>query len=177
RPSTVVGTDTGASGPDPRVEEHVGEVAEDLRRHRHAHGHQRADLDEGDVLEEGRLEHHAAEAGIREHGLDHDHARDQVVDLEQDHGNGIDHGVSRGMADDHAAEAHALEHGGPDVGALHHLDHRGADHAHDVAGIEQHDHGHGQHELRGDRPATPRHQRGGARQPTEPDHQKAGAAN
>src|SRR5215471_21486866 len=62
RPSTVVGTDTGASGSDPRVEEHVGEIAEDLRPHRHAHGYQRADLDEGDVLEESRLEHHAAEA-------------------------------------------------------------------------------------------------------------------
>ena len=43
-----------------------------------------------------------------------------------------------------------------------------------VAGVEEHDDGHGQLELRGDRPAAARHQRGCAGQPAERDHEDAG---
>src|SRR5262249_49882710 len=83
------------------------------------------------------------------------HARDEVVDLEQDHRHGIDHGVTDGVPDHHTVKRHALEHGGTDVRALHHLDHGGADHAHDVARVEQHDHRHGEDELGGDGPPAP----------------------
>src|SRR5881397_2777026 len=53
-----------ASAPDPRVQRHVGEVARDLGQDGHGHGHERADLDDGDVLEQRRLQHHPPEAGI-----------------------------------------------------------------------------------------------------------------
>src|SRR5205814_9983161 len=68
------------------IEDHVGEVTEDVRGDGHQDGHERAGLDQRDVLEERGLEHHAAEARIGEHRLDHDHAGHQVVDLQHDHG-------------------------------------------------------------------------------------------
>src|SRR5215471_17322180 len=62
RPLAVVGSATMPSAPEPRIEQTVGEIAEDLRQHRHRDRHQRPHLDEGDVLEEGSLQHHSAEA-------------------------------------------------------------------------------------------------------------------
>ena len=50
----------------------------------------------------------------------------------------------------------ALQHGGADIGPGHHLDHRGAHHAHDVAEVVEHHHRHRQDELGGDRPAAAR---------------------
>ena len=58
------------------------------------HGDQAAGLDGRDILEETGLQHQAAEARIGEHGLDHDHAGDQVVDLQQDHRERRDQGVA-----------------------------------------------------------------------------------
>src|SRR5215471_21675259 len=49
-PFAVVGSATSA--PEPRIEEAIGEIAQDLRQHGHRHRHQGAHLDEGDVLEE-----------------------------------------------------------------------------------------------------------------------------
>src|SRR5262249_56448894 len=143
------------------------------RPHHRALHHQRPLIHEGHVLEDGRPQHHPAEARIGEDRLHHHHARDEVVDLEQDYRDGIDHGVADGVADDHAAKGHALEDGGANVGALHHLDHRGADHAHYVARVEQHDHRHGQDELRGHRPPASRHHGRGAGQPAQGDHEYA----
>src|SRR5579883_2299000 len=52
------------SGPDARVEQHVGEVAEDLRHHGDEHGDEGPRLYERDVLVERSLEHHPSEARI-----------------------------------------------------------------------------------------------------------------
>src|SRR5437879_12126672 len=43
-PSAVAGMDTRPSGSDAWGEEHVGEIAEDLRQDRHAPGHHRTHL-------------------------------------------------------------------------------------------------------------------------------------
>src|SRR5207245_4838215 len=69
RRSAVDGSVIQASRPDARVEQPVGEIARDLGQDRDAHGDERPNLHEGDVLEEGCLEHHPAEARIREHRL------------------------------------------------------------------------------------------------------------
>ena len=85
-----------------------------------------------------------------------------------------DHGVAQGVADDDLAARHALEGGGADVGALHDLDHGGADHADEVAEVEQDDGGDGEDELLGDAPASGRVEGGGAGEPAEADDEDAG---
>src|SRR5262249_31492897 len=48
---------------DARIEEHIGEVADDLRRHDDEHGEQRCRLHRQNIVVQRRLDDHAAEAG------------------------------------------------------------------------------------------------------------------
>src|SRR5262249_61089524 len=57
RTSAGAGMAIGASGPDPRVEHHVREIAQDLGQHRDADGHKRADRQERHALYEGHVQH------------------------------------------------------------------------------------------------------------------------
>ena len=78
------------------------------------------------------------------------------------------------MFQDHGAEAQTLQYGGADIGPHHHLDHRGAHHAHDIAEIVEHHDRDRQDELLPDRPSCPGVERRCAGQPGQPDDKNGG---
>src|SRR5262249_11747096 len=127
--------------------------------------------DQRDVLVERGLEHHPTEARISKHALHDDDARHQIIDLQQNDGDRIDHGIAQCVTEHDLTKAHALEDCGADIGSAHHLDHGGAHHTDHVTHIEQHNDSNREHHLGANRPASTSLQCGGSRQPAERHHE------
>ena len=110
--------------------EHVdGEVDDDDRRRE-----QHDDVaDDEQVAVGDRLEDEPAEAGQREHLLDHDRAGEQVGELQAHHGEHRHHRVSQHVAPEHAARRLALGARGADEVLAQHVEHRRADDARRIA--------------------------------------------
>ncbi len=94
-----------------------------------------------DVVVAGRLDQRPAEALVVEHRLDDDDAGQQPGELQHDDRERRDQRVAQRVLDHDAAEAQALEPRGADILLRHHLGHRGAGHARDVAdAVDRHGH-------------------------------------
>ena len=67
-------------------------------------GNQRGGFDDRDISEERSLHEHSSEPGIGEDDLRHDDAGDEEVDLQEDDGEGCDHGVAQCVPKNDLAE-------------------------------------------------------------------------
>src|SRR5690242_13002469 len=74
---TAIPSPSRSGEADARVQQHVAEIADDLRRHGDEDREHGACLDHGDILVEGGVQHHPPESRISDHRLDHHDAGDE----------------------------------------------------------------------------------------------------
>src|SRR5215218_5245463 len=111
---------------NPRVEEDVEDVDQEIDQHVDASDRHHRPLDQRIVAPADTLDDEPPHAGDREDGLRHHRAAEQPAQRVANHGDGGDQRVPQRMANDDHAPWQPLGEGGPHVILAQHVEHRGA---------------------------------------------------
>src|SRR6185437_4558605 len=96
------------SGPQPRIDQMVGNVGEQIENDEHGRRHQHDALNDGVIAVENRIDDELAEAGDGEDLLGEHRARQQRAEFERAERNHWRQGVAQRMLDDDAPLEQAL---------------------------------------------------------------------